>query len=260
MPSNNIFERFNDEVHIRRDGWQHVGLTTYREDYYNELTSSTWNFTNPNSNTDDKGYLKSSSLGLLHRYIMGKWYGKDVLQDMTEHGYVVDHMNNIHHDCRISNLEFLKKAYNTAKGQMFDVDANRLNHNIALTIFKDFRTGCYQITIGCNDDIYKIDADRTVHHLASAKLLYDCDYAIVINDAENILRIYETEQQLDLGNNHSCDIRIQETEKISITEEEANHPIIFRNGIGYINRGAGNVWINSVYYDEGWTPLSKYSD
>ena len=44
------------------------------------------------------------------------------------------------------------------------------------------------------------------------------------------------------------------------TEEEANHPIIFRNGIGYINRGAGNVWINSVYYDEGWTPLSKYSD
>lgn len=212
------------------------------------------------SNTDDKGYLKSSSLGLLHRYIMGKWYGKDVLQDMTEHGYVVDHMNNIHHDCRISNLEFLKKAYNTAKGQMFDVDANRLNHNIALTIFKDFRTGCYQITIGCNDDIYKIDADRTVHHLASAKLLYDCDYAIVINDAENILRIYETEQQLDLGNNHSCDIKIQETEKISITEEEANHPIIFRNGIGYINRGAGNVWINSVYYDEGWTPLSKYSD
>lgn len=162
MPSNNTFERFNDEVHIRKDGWQHVGLTTYRDDYYNELTSSTWNFTNPNSETDDKGYLKSSSLGLLHRYIMGKWYGEDVLQEMTEHGYVVDHMNNIHHDCRISNLEFLKKAYNTAR--------------------------------------------------------------------------------------------------IVITEEEANQPIVFKNGAGYINRGAGSIWINSVHYDKGWTPSSEHSD
>ena len=260
MPSNNTFERFNDEVYIRKDGWQHVGLTTYRDDYYNELTSSTWNFTNPNSETDDKGYLKSSSLGLLHRYIMGKWYGEDVLQKMTKYGYVVDHMNNIHHDCRISNLEFLKKAYNTAKGQMFDVDASRLNHNIALNIFKDFSTGYYQITIGCNDDICKKDADGTVHHLAAVKLLYNCDYTVVINDAESILRIYETEHKLDLRGTHSCGTKYCETERIVITEEEANQPIVFRNGIGYINRGAGNIWINSVHYDEGWTPSNEHSD
>ncbi|MGO5054583.1 HNH endonuclease [Holdemanella porci] len=108
--SKNKFEIINDEIHITREGWPLIGLTTYREDYYEELTSKTWSLTKPNSDTEDKGYLSNGTLGLLHRYIAGKWYGEDVLKDMTEKGYVVDHMNNNHADCRISNLEFLKKS------------------------------------------------------------------------------------------------------------------------------------------------------
>ena len=104
MASKNKFEVVNNEIHITRDDWSFVGMTTYREDYYDELSSKTWGLT-------DKGYMTNGALGLLHRYIMGKWYGEDVLRDTTQCGYVVDHMNNIHYDCRISNLEFLKKAY-----------------------------------------------------------------------------------------------------------------------------------------------------
>lgn len=29
-------------------------------------------------------------------------------------------------------------------------------------------------------------------------LLYDCDYSIVVNDAENILRVYESEGRIDV--------------------------------------------------------------
>lgn len=40
---------------------------------------------------------------------MEKWYGKETLDEMTEKGWVVDHMNNNGYDCRICNLEFLLK-------------------------------------------------------------------------------------------------------------------------------------------------------
>lgn len=138
--SKNKFEIINDEIHISKEGWPLIGLTTYREDYYEELTSKTWTLTKANSETDDKGYLSNKTLGLLHRYIVAKWYGQDVLDTMTQKGFVVDHLNNNHTDCRISNLEFLKKAYNTAKGQAFDVDSKMMEHHIAVNIFKDFST------------------------------------------------------------------------------------------------------------------------
>lgn len=104
--SKNKFDIVNNEVHIYRDEWSKIALTTYREDYYEELSSKTWSLTN--SNNVEKSYLKNKELGLLHRYIMAKWYGEDVLNSMTERGYIVEHMNNEHMDCRISNLEFLK--------------------------------------------------------------------------------------------------------------------------------------------------------
>lgn len=163
--SKNKFEIINDEIHISKEGWPLIGLTTYREDYYEELTSKTWTLTKANSETDDKGYLSNKTLGLLHRYIVAKWYGQDVLDTMTQKGFVVDHLNNNHTDCRISNLEFLKKAYNTAKGQAFDVDSKMMEHHIAVNIFKDFSTGCYQITIGCNDDIVGETKDGKKYHI-----------------------------------------------------------------------------------------------
>ena len=88
-------------------------------------------------------------------------------------------MNNNHVDCRISNLEFLKKSYNTAKGQAFDVDSKAMEHHIAVNLFKDFSTGCYQMTIGCNDDIVGITSDGKKYHIVAILLLYDCDYSMV---------------------------------------------------------------------------------
>lgn len=126
---------------------------------------------------------------------------------MTEEGRFFDSRNHV--DCRISNLEFLKQAYNTAKGQAFDVDSKVLEHNIAVNLFKDFSTGCYQMTIGCNDDIVGTTVDGKKYHIVAILLLYDCDYSIVINDAENILRVYETEGRIDVGKTYACDIKIR---------------------------------------------------
>lgn len=65
--SKNKFEIVGEDVHITKDEWSVIGLTTYREDYYDELCSKTWTLTKANSETDDKGYLSNTALGLLHR-------------------------------------------------------------------------------------------------------------------------------------------------------------------------------------------------
>ena len=55
--SKNKFDIVNNEVHIYRDEWSKIALTTYREDYYEELSSKTWSLTN--SNNVEKSYLKN---------------------------------------------------------------------------------------------------------------------------------------------------------------------------------------------------------
>lgn len=245
----NKFQVIGNDVYIIRDLWDRVAFTTFREDYYAELTSITWTKTN--------GYLKNNDLGYLHRYIMGKWYGEDALTELTTKGFVVDHMNNDGMDCRISNLEFLKKGYNTAKGQAFDIDGKKLKYQIAVNMFKDFTTGCYQISIGCNDTIYGTDPNGDKFCVNKIKLLYDCDYSIVVNDAENILLIYETEGIISTNNSHACDTRITKAPEIALTDEEKNGSVVLRDGVPYLVLGTDNTYIVSSHYDEGWLPPIK---
>ena len=107
------FERDGDSITFFRSDRNEIMFTTYREDYWEDLISQTWRL-------NAQGYPTCSRLGDLHRYIMGKWYGEDVLEDLTQKGYVVDHLDNEHNNCIISNLEFLNKDFNTAKGQWLD--------------------------------------------------------------------------------------------------------------------------------------------
>lgn len=242
----NQFQIVNDEIHITREGWERMAFTSFRDDYYNQLISYTW--------TLDGEYLRNKKLGYLHRYIMEKWYGKEMLDELTTKGYVVDHMNNEGTDCRISNLEFLKKSYNTAKGQAFDVDAKELQWRIAVSIFKDFSTGYFQITIACNDAIVGTDETGQEYYVYAIMLLYDCDYSIVINDAENILRVFETEGKILVSQTHSCDTKVRKAIDIQLTNDEKDGAIVMRDGIPYLLIGNGHTFVNSIHYEKGWIP------
>ena len=250
MPSKNKFEVNGDTIIISHEGWESLAYATYRDDYYSELSSYTWILKN--------GYPYNAALGGgLHRYMMAKWYGTEALKDFTDRGYVVDHMNNNHMDCQITNLEFLKKSYNTAKGQFFDVDAREMKYRIAVNIFKDFSTGYYQITIGCNDPIVYENANGECRLISDIKLLYDCDYSIVINDAENILRIYDTEKRLPISTLNACEIRVNFAQYTQLTEEEKGRVFIERDGQKYIVTGNGHTFISNVHFDKGWKPSQK---
>lgn len=245
--SKNQFIVDGDTITIMRDGWDELVFATYREDYFDELSTHTWGLVN--------GYPHNSTLGgSLHRYMMAKWYGEDVLKELAKKGYVVDHLNNNHLDCRITNLEFLKKNRNTAKGQYLDTEASRLRGRLAVSLFKDFSTGYYQITIGCNDTIVREDQDGCKHYINEIKLLYDRDYPIVILDAEAILTEYESDGRISLSHLRHCDMREQEATILSLTEDEKNRPFVFRDGVPYLVIGNGSSLIHTVHYDEGWIP------
>lgn len=249
MASLNTFSRREDEVEIYREEWKKVALTTYREDYYDELTSVTW--------TDSKGYLTNGKLGALHRYIMEKWYGEEMLSEMTSQGWVVDHMNNDGFDCRISNLEFLPTRHNIAKGQTVDVEAEALRRHIALSMFKDFSTGFYQIHICCNDPISLWNAaTREAQPLARIMFLYDCDYRIVVNDARDILLDYELYKKIPLEKLHYVDFKPEFCKWVVPREEEKGRPFIERDGTLYACIG-NIIWYHSSAIEKGWTPPEK---
>ena len=242
------FERDGDSITIFRSDRNEIMFTTYREDYWEDLISQTWRL-------NAQGYPTCSRLGDLHRYIMGKWYGEDVLEDLTQKGYVVDHLDNEHNNCRISNLEFLNKDFNTAKGQWLDKQIKKIQLHFALAIFKDFDTQCYQITLGMNDpfDIIGQDGD---HHISSMKFLYDSDYPIVIKDAEMMLLDLER-NQFDPEKYNACAKRICECPDINLTEEERNSTFVIRDGEVYLMVGNGRSWIMEVSPDKGWTPFDE---
>jgi hypothetical protein len=113
------------------------------------------------------------------------------------------------------------------------------------------------MTIGCNDDIVGLTADGKKYHIVAILLLYDCDYSIVINDAENILRMYETEGRIDVSKTYACDIKIRKAVDIQLTEKEKNGAVVIRDGVPYLILGTGKAFLNSVHYQKGWMPPKK---
>lgn len=246
MSSENTFKLYGDEIHIYRKSWSKTALTTYREDYYDELTSVTW--------TKKGDYLSNTKLGMLHRYIMEKWYGKEMLSEMSKKDWIVDHMNNNGFDCRISNLAFLPRKNNVAKGQIVDASYNDIWQHIALTLCKDFSTGYYQIHIGFNDRFLLQDPHTgTTLPIAYLKLLYTCNYRIVVIDAMSIIENYKLYKKIDIKKLNCDSWKAEPFELIIPNKEESGKPVIERDGKILLCVG-NNAWFLESPVEKGWVP------
>ena len=73
-------------------------------------------------------YFYNAKLGYLHRYIMEKWYTKEILDTMTADNFVVDHMDGDGFNCNINNLCFLSRNENVAKGNTLDIECKNTEH------------------------------------------------------------------------------------------------------------------------------------
>ena len=246
MSSKNRFEINGDTVHIFRDGWEHLASTSYRDDYIDELQSVTWGITN--------GYLRSNKLGYLHRYVVGKWYGTDVLDEMTKSGFIVDHMDNDSFNCNIDNLSFLSSDENKAKGFTVDKQTKELRWNIALNMFRDFSTGYYQTTIFFNNTMFFVnDNTKESYPVSSIKLLYTCGYEIVINDARYILLNYKDNGKFSLGKLNYADYKIEKAILFNLNEEDKDKAIIDIDGKQFLIINEHTRMLK-IQYDKGWIP------
>ena len=230
MTQKNSFSVSGDVIYISRNSWNKVAFATIRDDYIGEIQSATWYLKN-------KRYPYSSQLGYLHHYIMKKWYGDEICQEMKCKGFVIDHMDNNSMNSAISNLCFLSKFENTAKGQTFD-RRSAIEERIALSMTKDFVTGLFQISICFNHppklDLPDLDRSAIVE---IAHLLYDCDYPSVINDADAILLDYENRKAFSPCLLRFVDYHIEGAYGVPITTEEYYRRAFPKEGpIFFINK------------------------
>lgn len=182
--SKNSFDINGNTISITKQQWNFTAYATIREDYVDEIQSVTWGLSNGR-------YLYNEKYGYLHSYIMKKWYGEDLCEKMKEDGYVIDHIDNISSNCCINNLCFLQNSYNKAKGWTFDIENIDKSH-IALTIFKNFETQLFQITIVFNyPATLHAEGFNEPSIIEIAYLLYEDNYKKVLNDAQSILLEYK---------------------------------------------------------------------
>jgi hypothetical protein len=176
---------------------------------------------------------------------MRKWYGEETYLKMKEEGYVVDHMDNDGHNCCIDNLCFLVGDENKAKGMTVDKMSADKSH-IALSMFKDFDTQLFQITIFFN---YPATANISILDrpavIELAYLLYDCEYEMVINDARTILYDYRKNFSFAPEMLHYIDYHIEGTYGKAIPVEVYDE---FQKGnhghgvVSFIKRGLIRGW------------------
>ena len=182
--SNNTFKISENIIFISHPDWDFTAQATIRNDYKKEFQCLTWS---------KKGkYLYSNQLKqYLHIYIMRKWYGDEMYEKMKNDGCIVDHMDNDGYNCCIENLCFLISDENTAKGMTVDKMSEDKRY-IALSLFKDFKTQLFQITIFFNYPAKLILSNMERPAVVEvAFFLYECEYEMVINDARAILYDYK---------------------------------------------------------------------
>lgn len=247
--SKNKFSVRDNTIYIENSNWNKVGMAEYREDYYEELTSVTWS-------KSGEGLYSSKFKCYLHQYIMEKWYGKEHLKEMYENGYIIEHFDNNEFNNKISNLDFLLKDYNTAKGQSLDKDIEKYRDKIALRMYKNFKKGTYEISVGFNEDFFEIK-NGTYKPIKSLHFLYDKEYRSVILDAYLIIDQYISSNAIELKKLSFKKYTIEYATTIQLTPEEVESVgngkggFIERDGKFYVITGK-NVKLIASHQIKDW--------
>ncbi|WP_341875947.1 hypothetical protein [Defluviitalea saccharophila] len=222
---------------------------------YTDFDSKLWeviNATSWNIQKDTKGnpkYLRSSKYRKsLHQIVMIHWYGEDIFEEMKKRNFVIDHIDNNGFNCEISNLSFLYKNENTAKGLTYDIDRKKTERVAALNIFKDFYTSKFQITIGFNNRYFLMINGKDVP-ITSIKFLYNDDYIMVLNDAKSILHGINYYNKVNLSKLNYIDMTYENEILLELEECEKGSLIITRDGKTYLMLNE-KQWITRVAPDK----------
>lgn len=98
------------------------------------------------------------------------------------------------------------------------------------------------------------DENGKIHYINAIRLMYNCDYSLVVLDAEAILAEYESTGKFSTRCLHCCNQRVDEAIDLDLTEEEKGQVCVLRDGIPYLVIGNGQTFLESVHFEEDWLP------
>ncbi len=226
-----------------------IGKASVRADYLDEIQSVSWSVSN--------GYLRNDELGMLHKYIIGKWYDSGLREDMQKQGFIIEHLNGDKMDCQISNLYFLHQDENTAKGQTLDrAFSSNAPQEVALRIYKDVTTGAFQITFTFNFPLPVCQLPDLKTPIQDVRLLYgsDIDYRLVIADAKLILLEWELSKRIPISRLHHRDIKKEfVTIMTGVPPNLLDYGTITTpDGKTYYNSDSPTCAMQSIPFEPGW--------
>jgi len=186
----------NNQIAINIDGLNKLAFTNYTEELFEIIKNA--KFRIPDNSEAIKNYkypYSNKYKKYLHQIVFDYYFGEDIRKKLYDSGYVIEHLDNDGFNCDISNLFVLKDVKNIYKGWHFDKERLKALPIIALKIYHIMENKTFQITIAFNQTF--TNSNNEV--LDTIRLLYDYNYEIVLQDAEQILESIVNTGNINLG-------------------------------------------------------------
>ncbi len=251
---------YNDTISININGMSKLAFVNYTDGLLEIIKSARFRVPDTQEQINKYKYPYSNEYKKdLHQIVFDYYFGEDIRKYAYDLGYIIEHLDNDGFNCDISNLFILKKVKNTYKGWNFDKEAKEALSIIGLKIYHILSNRTFQITIAFNQSFVNSRSEKA---LSTIKLLYDYNYEIVLQDAEQILESIIGTGNVNFNKWRELyrykDIKITYFEDIELTEEEKKQgygTLIERNGkyyllVGQSEESAG--FINSIPYEKDW--------
>lgn len=251
---------YNDKISINIKGTNKLAFVNYTEELLEIIKNARFRVPQTEEKIKEYKYIYSNEYKkTLHQIVIDYYFGENARKNFYEHDYIIEHLDNNGFNCDISNLYFLKKIKNTYKGWNFDKEVVRTMPIIALRIYHIIENRTFQIAIVFNQSFVG-ETSRKI--LDTIRLLYNYNYEIVLQDAEQILETTVNSDCINLSDWEKLyrynDVEINYASEIKLTEEEKEQgcgSIIFREGKAYFLIGQSGDSIGlmkSIPYKSNW--------
>lgn len=225
----------NDKIYFLCEGVNMLGSTNYTEELWNEIEERVWHPTKDNSGKYK--YIQAADKSL-HQLVVDYYFGEEERMKFYEKDYIIEHLDNNGFNCEISNLYFLLKIKNTYKGWYFDKKVNESLPIMAMAIYHIISNHTFQISIRFNTIFIGQGTDRI---LQSVFFLYEENYEIVLQDAENMMERITKDLQFSIEDFNARyrykKISFEYSPDILFTEEEKKLPsgsLIVKDNVTYV--------------------------
>jgi hypothetical protein len=251
---------YNEKIGINIKGLHKLAFTNYTEELFEIIKNARFRIPKtPEAIRSYKYPYSNEYKKYLHQIAFDYYFGEDARKKFYESGYIIEHLDNDGFNCDISNLFILKEIKNTYKGWHFDKECRKALPIMALKIYHMIHNKTFQIAIVFNRSFIN-DASKRV--LNTVRLLYDYNYEIVLQDAEQIIESIVSTGHINFTKWRSLhrfdDIEVIYAPEIELSEEEKKQEygtLIFREGKAYLLLGQSEDSIglmNSIPYKVNW--------